>query len=354
MKQAGLDANLPLDERAKVVPSGYTRLFLDVLADDGIGPWRVLEGTGLTPAYLSLPGNLITLAQQVDIYQKIGLLAESSRLTLTYGTRIKPRDHGPLGYAVQAAPDVRQALTTFNRFFNVLGPLARSLVVEQDDTARWIATNILSTGPARRVAAEEMLAGNITLLRLITGTTFPLEEVWIDYDPGAAISFYEELMACPVRINMPGVEMRFHRDLLATPLTNTDSATERECIELCQQRVVQIDSATGIKGSVQRIILENIGEKITLGAISRRLNMSPRSMRRALSREGTSFQSIQDDVRRSLAESYMMTSDLGIDEIGYLLGFTDASNFRNAFKKWTGTAPGAFQRRHAASKDSSR
>lgn len=345
MKPASLDPKLTLDESAKVVPSGYTRLFLDVLAENGIDPWLVLDGTGLTPACLSLPDSQITLAQQVSIYQKVGQLADGSRLTLSYGTRIRPRDHGPLGYAVQSAPDVRQALTTFNRFFNVLGPLATSFIVEQDGKARWIATNIVSSGPARCVAAEEMLSGNITLLRHITGTDFPLQEVWLDYDPGEVIRHYEALMQCPVLINMPGIELRFDVALLALPLPHADAKTEHQCIELCRERVVQIDAVTGIKGSVQRMILENVGEKIAFETIAGRLHMSPRSLRRALAHAQTSFQLIQDDVRRKLAESYMLASDLGIDEIGYLLGFSDSSNFRNAFKKWTGMTPGAFRRR---------
>ncbi|MEM1412991.1 MAG: AraC family transcriptional regulator, partial [Pseudomonadota bacterium] len=69
------------------------------------------------------------------------------------------------------------------------------------------------------------------------------------------------------------------------------------------------------------------------------LNTSERTMRRRLSQEGTSFQKVLDRYRCALAEDYLAATRLSTQQIGELLGFTEATNFRRAFLRWTGRSP---------------
>jgi AraC-like DNA-binding protein len=45
---------------------------------------------------------------------------------------------------------------------------------------------------------------------------------------------------------------------------------------------------------------------------------------------------ITDDVRCSLAIEYLKTTIMSTDDIALLLGFSEPTNFRRAFKRWTG------------------
>ena len=40
-----------------------------------------------------------------------------------------------------------------------------------------------------------------------------------------------------------------------------------------------------------------------------------------------------------MAEDYLLNSSLNIQEIADLCGFSDAQNFAQAFKRWTGQSP---------------
>jgi AraC-like DNA-binding protein len=64
--------------------------------------------------------------------------------------------------------------------------------------------------------------------------------------------------------------------------------------------------------------------------------MTTRSLRRKLEDEETSFIAIVDDVRCSLAIEYLKTTMMSTDDIALLLGFSEPTNFRRAFKRWTG------------------
>ena len=59
-------------------------------------------------------------------------------------------------------------------------------------------------------------------------------------------------------------------------------------------------------------------------------------MRRRLVEEEMSYQQILDQTRHDLAVQYLKHTALTPKEIGFLLGYSSVSNFRRAFKGWTG------------------
>ena len=81
--------------------------------------------------------------------------------------------------------------------------------------------------------------------------------------------------------------------------------------------------------------------------VSEALGMSTRTLRRRLKEEGTSHQHVLDEVRNELARSYLGEGKLGITEVAFLLGFSDASAFHKAFRRWTGRGPGDWLRERA-------
>lgn len=64
--------------------------------------------------------------------------------------------------------------------------------------------------------------------------------------------------------------------------------------------------------------------------------MGARTLRRRLVEEEMSYQQILDQTRHDLAVQYLKHTALTPKEIGFLLGYSSVSNFRRAFKGWTG------------------
>ena len=71
--------------------------------------------------------------------------------------------------------------------------------------------------------------------------------------------------------------------------------------------------------------------------------MSSRTLNRHLREHGTSYLQILNDVRKELAIQYLRESDLSTDEIAERLGYTETTNFRRAFKRWTGKSPSVYR-----------
>ena len=73
------------------------------------------------------------------------------------------------------------------------------------------------------------------------------------------------------------------------------------------------------------------------------LNMSARTLRRRLDREGTSYQRIKDNARRDRAITLLSRHGLTVSEVAEEVGFSDPSAFHRSFKKWTGQSPGSYR-----------
>ena len=73
------------------------------------------------------------------------------------------------------------------------------------------------------------------------------------------------------------------------------------------------------------------------------LNMSARTLRRRLEKEGTSYQRIKDNARRDVAISMLSQEGRTVSEVAEQVGFSDPSAFHRSFKKWTGQSPGSYR-----------
>ena len=77
--------------------------------------------------------------------------------------------------------------------------------------------------------------------------------------------------------------------------------------------------------------------------LTKLLNMSARTLRRRLEKEGTSYQRIKDNARRDIAISMLSHDGLTVSEVAEQVGFSDPSAFHRSFKKWTGQSPGSYR-----------
>ena len=72
------------------------------------------------------------------------------------------------------------------------------------------------------------------------------------------------------------------------------------------------------------------------------LAMSRQTLYRRLKEEEITFAEIHDDLRRRMAMEYLGGQKVTVNETAFLLGFSEASSFVRAFKRWTGLSPTAY------------
>jgi AraC-like DNA-binding protein len=51
-------------------------------------------------------------------------------------------------------------------------------------------------------------------------------------------------------------------------------------------------------------------------------------------------------VRKHAAQHYVLTTKHSVEDIAFLLGFSESSSFVRAYKRWTGASPMAHRKRY--------
>ncbi|RLQ20319.1 helix-turn-helix domain-containing protein [Seongchinamella sediminis] len=150
---------------------------------------------------------------------------------------------------------------------------------------------------------------------------------------------------CPVRFGQQLNSVTFSARLLeAEPLR--DEAELRAFLKLAPYHVI-IEPSAGTLSVTQRIrtILGSDfrTEMPSFDELTGLLNMSARTLRRRLEKEGTSYQRIKDNARRDAAISLLSREGMTVSEVAERVGFSDPSAFHRSFKKWTGLSPGSYR-----------
>ena len=74
------------------------------------------------------------------------------------------------------------------------------------------------------------------------------------------------------------------------------------------------------------------------------LDLSTRTLMRRLAENGTSYQTVVDDVRYSKAKQMLLESDESITDIARIVGFNDQANFTRMFRRIAGLHPRQFRK----------
>lgn len=115
-------------------------------------------------------------------------------------------------------------------------------------------------------------------------------------------------------------------------------------LKLCDELHAEIELRLGVVGKVREILLVNLVRPTAFEAVAKHLHRTSRTLRRKLHAQNTSFRKLVDELRTQMAIKYLRDTDMTMEDIAQALGFTDAANFRHAFRRWTRLSPLDFRR----------
>jgi AraC-like DNA-binding protein len=244
-------------------------------------------------------------------------------------------------------------------FFLRFNESARSFTLEGRDPVEWRFGFGADHGERIRIQHFGMgrldwlpgLPGRISGLYMwhrlaswMTGHFIDLEAVHIDLARRGNAARYIEPFRAPVYFQQPHCALLLRRHYLELPLVRGEADLNR----LLESFPAELIRADGMAASVQARVRGLLGEDFRrelpgLAEVARRLHMASATLHRRLAAEGTSYQKIKDACRRDQAIALLRAGTLSGEDIAELLGFSDASTFLRAFKKWTGRTPMEFR-----------
>jgi len=337
---------LPLWNEKRYAPYKVAAL-VEVLGEQGIEPKASLSGTGLSPEDLAAPETRTSVRQYITVCRNALQLSKTPETPFLTGSRIPLSAYGMYGFALVCSPTIRDYFHLAIKYHRLATPLLSVSWREDGDYASWIfPMNPAFTHPDSllRFLMEQQLAQLSTHLKAVveTGSYLPVRAS-LSYSAPQHTYLYERYLGCQVRFGQPMSELVYPKSILSERPRMAHRLTSKILQDTCDRILGEVKTSTGVAGEVYQVIASTPGHSPSMEGVARQIATTVRTLNRKLSAEGTSFTRILDDVRCNLASEYLRSTKLSIEDISELVGFSDAANFRHAFRRWTGSTPAHFR-----------
>jgi AraC-like DNA-binding protein len=259
--------------------------------------------------------------------------------------------HALAGQATVGAA-LQQALRGFGLFFDDIAASLRvaagtaTLTIDNRIAASLTGSLDHDARDARRFADETLLVMLHGLLCWLAGRRVPLTRLDWGHPAPAHADEYRRMFSPLQRFDAPATTVQFDARVLAAAVTVNAASLKAFLRDAPQSVFLKQVMATGLSDRVRRLCraaLDRGDAAPTLALLAAALRLSPATLRRRLEGEGASWGHLKDEVRRDLALQLLAEGALSVGDIAARLGFDDASTFYRAFRKWTGSAPGAWR-----------
>lgn len=315
----------------------------------GIPRQRALKGTGLTLNHQGAVATSPTAAQELKLFSNLIQLLNDPLLGLKVGESYQVATFGFYGYTLLHAPTMRDAINLCHRYMALCSPVFRHYLSLAPPCVTARMEPIQALGEQLRFYEERELAGVHRVFQQIYQQPLPLSKICFTHHQAQFIPAYQAYFGCPVDLSADALQLEVADAILDEPLPFADA-------ELCSQFSAQCDQLLGqhkqhpspLPQQIRDLLLTHSGFMPDADWTAGQLGISSRTLRRQLADAGVSFRQILKETRLALAKEYLRSSDMPIEQLAYLLGYSDPGSFSHAFRRWTGGSPQTYRHHHTS------
>lgn len=324
-------------------PAQYALILISLAVEAGVDRAELLAGSKLADKGMAAIGARVSDTDFHMLVQNALRLTGNPALGLRLGQRLNLSAHAVLGQAFMTCRNLAEVMQLFQDYYPML---AQDLDLEftlDNDRVRIVLTNFDFDVPI--IFGLECMAAAMrnTLGGLLGDIHFPLRFEF-PYPPPEHLAVYHETLGDELRFGCETASWSFPQELLQQTLPSSNPAL-RELYEAeCSRLLSDLQDSAELRSQTLRLLRKFEGQYPKMPQVASMLNLSARTYRRRLADEDTAFQELLDSVRAEHATRQLREGRLPISSIAYRLGFGDPSNFRRAYRRWTGQTPGDVRR----------
>jgi AraC-like DNA-binding protein len=306
----------------------------------------LVAAAGLRADDLSDPDARLPFSIEIALWQLIARDLNDPGFGVRAGASLDIRDAGLLGYIMANSATLGAALQRLVRYNRVL---SEAIAFEFEPTSRpqvSIAETVTAFGADMQLAVDFRLATALSAARQLTGVDLVPLQISVSYAQPSSIFEHRRFFRCPIRFARPATRVLFHERELALPIARSDEVVAGYLSAYAEQMLRSLVDGTSVRERVRAALWASLSDgRPDLAQIASVVGMSARTLQRRLAEEGTSLQGELDVIRRGMALAALRSDDAPVQDIAFLLGYTETSTFHRAFRRWTGTTPDQYRRR---------
>jgi AraC-like DNA-binding protein len=264
-------------------------------------------------------------------------------LGLELGAMTQVSAHGSLGYALASSRDVMQALELVARFACLRTRAMTFRLIRHERCSDVVVEERFDFGEVRVFIHEAVLVMLVRMIEWLSGLRLNKAECELPYPRPTWADKYRDVFKGTLRFGGKCFRITLPDEILRTPCLSADPVAFASACRECEQSLAIAQAGKTFAQTVRNRLRSQQGSYPTLESLATYLSVSPRTLIRRLRDEGTSYHELLDEVRKELAEWYLLKSSESVEAIAERLGYIDTSNFSRTFRRWFGISPGQFR-----------
>lgn len=312
----------------------------------GVPREGLLRAGRLEPADVQDPDELVPYECLPAMWRHLLARVPDRAIGLEYAALASTMTYGLVGRLCVHSATFGEALEHYLRFYHLLDP---RLVVELDARDdRVVAT--IGHEPRTVAMAEpmEMIVGSmVKVMRAVYTDLPPPLRVTFSHPRRHAPAVYEGFFEAPVEFDAATTSVHIPASALSLSAETADPQLLRYLARHAETLLPGTDAGAAWHAQLFSVVEAELihGRVLTEAEVAERMSVSLRTMQRRLHEAGASYRDVLDEVRRTIAHDLLADPERSIEEVAFRVGFTDASAFRRACRRWTKETPSQLRAR---------
>ncbi|MEC3863163.1 AraC family transcriptional regulator ligand-binding domain-containing protein [Mesobacterium sp. TK19101] len=333
-----------------MMAAGFVAAFLDYAVEQGAPRGALLAACGLGDHDLADQDNRVPVAAYQALIAAATNATGDTAILLRHTLNSRLEMMSVVGQIVHSSASLPHSIEQLNRYLHLMAEsdaLAGRDRFEllQDRGEVWIVDHLPVQGP-EYIGLEASFARFISeFRRSFPDQVFALE-MEVTYPPPPHVAEYPDLFRIPVRFNASRNALRIDPVWLTehTEFEPGNAYAFGVFTRHADALLSKLKRSDTIRDRIEAQMLPDLHQgSLSMDKIARDLGMSRQTLYRRLKDEGVTFAQIHDDLRHRMACDYLTARKVSVNETAYLLGFSEASSFVRAFRRWTGQSPSAYR-----------
>jgi AraC-like DNA-binding protein len=305
----------------------------------GVDPSPMLEAAGISPQLLASPQARVSSAQYGALWNAIGRGLDDE----FFGQDSHPMRSGSFIAMCQAALTARDGAQALARATGFMRLVLDDMAMQPDVTSE----RVRLVYRVRESAGEKAMFAYAThfilvygLVCWLVGRRIPVRCARFSCAEPAAGHEYRSMFCDDLLFGQRESFVDLAPAFLALPVVQTPKSLKTFLRNAPASFIVKYRNPDALAARVRQALRARpIADWPDAEALAEELRIAQATMRRKLKREGETYQSIKDALRRDIAIAALQSGDGTIADIAVAVGFAEPSAFHRAFRKWTGARP---------------
>ena len=322
----------------ELIRAGLLTYYNETVRRLGKDPGTILADVGLEPTAIDVADVYIPFAKYLQLLGRTAEVTGCARFGLLLAKRLGPEALGVVGYLMQQATNVGEAVQALANFFHLHDQHGRIQLEARGDSLRigYHMHDPEQPGAEQGIDVAAVLGHNV-LVALI-GSDHQAIGYEFPYSRPRDLSPYRILNTRKLVFDADSYGILIQRRDASAAITTADPRMQ----QLLHDYLTMKGNPAGpeLSSSVESLVSDLLSTgRCNLAAVSELMAMSPRTLQYKLRREGTSLHAIVEQVRKRQAAHYLRHSDIDLTNVALLLGYSDSTAFSRSFRRWFHVTP---------------